>query len=436
MSKGEQWVARRSIRRHLIAGIAAVALLVGGIGGWAATTEITGAVITSGELVVDSDVKKVQHPTGGVVAEINVSDDDHVTAGELLVRLDETQSRAKLAIIDRDLDETAARQARLEAERDGAESITFPPDLLGRIDTPTISELVAGERRLFDIRRTAREGRKAQLREQISQLGEEVNGIEAQEEAKGKEIDWTNQELEGVRQLWKQNLVQFSRVTELERSAARLDGERGALVASAAQAKLHMSEIELQILQVDQDLGTEVGSQLADIRAQRSELVEKRIAVNDELMRTEIRAPYSGRVHELAVHTVGGVVAAGEPIMLIVPDSDALTVEVHVRPVDIDQLTLGQAASVHFTSFNRRTTPELIGSIERLSPDVTRDARTGAAFYTARIHIEPRELGKLGGVELVAGMPVEAFIQTSARTVLSFLIRPLYDSMQKTFRES
>ena len=239
-----------------------------------------------------------------------------------------------------------------------------------------------------------------------------------------------------MRGLWKQNLVQFARVTELERSAARLDGESGALTASEAQTKRRISEIEIQILQVDQDLATEVASQLSDIRAQRSELVERRIAVNDDLMRTEIRAPYSGRVHQLAVHTVGGVIMAGDPIMLIVPDTDALIVEVRIRPQDIDQLSIGQEASLQFTAFSRRTTPELVGKLARISPDVSTDQRTGATFYTARIHIEANETKKLGNVELVPGMPVEAFIQSSPRSVLSYLMRPVIDSMQKAFRES
>jgi HlyD family secretion protein len=226
-------------------------------------------------------------------------------------------------------------------------------------------------------------------------------------------------------------------VTELERDVARLEGESGVLIASTAQTKSHISEIEMQILQVDQDLATEVATQLADIRAKRSELGENRIAVNDELMRTDIRAPYSGRVHQLAVHTVGGVIKAGDPIMLIVPDNDSLIVEVHVRPQDIEQLSVGQTASLQFTSFNRRTTPELFGTLIRIAPDISTDQRTGASFYTARIGVKPDEFAKLGkDADLVPGMPVEAFIQTKERTVLSYFVRPLYDSMQKVFRES
>ena len=364
---------RRSIRRHLLVGGAAVALLVGGVGGWAATTQIAGAVIASGRLVVETAVKKVQHPIGGVVSEILVRDDQEVDGGDIVVRLDETQARSRLAILEGTLDELAARQARLEAERDGLTTVRFPDDLLARSDADSVAELTRGEETLFQIRKTARQGRKAQLREQISQLREEVAGIEAQQQAKIQEIDWTSKELKGVQELWERSLVQFARLTELERAAARLAGERGSLVAAAAQTKRRISEIEMQIAQVDQDLASEVASQLSDIRARRSELLERRIAVNDELMRMEIRAPYSGRVHELAVHTVGGVIQPGEPIMLIVPESDLLVVEVQVRPDDIDQLSAGQDVALHFTSFSRRSTP---GAVRNGGADLTRrDAR-------------------------------------------------------------
>lgn len=427
--------SRRSIRRHLVAGIATVAVLTGGLGGWAATTEISGAVITSGQLVVESDLKKVQHPNGGVVGEIAVRNGDRVKAGDVLLRLDETQVRASLGIIERNLDELAARQARLEAEREGIAEIAFPPALLRRAEEPSIAELLAGEEKFWITRRAGREGKKAQLGEQISQLSEEIRGIESQERAKTTEIAWTRRELEGVRILWKQNLVQFARVTELERATARLEGERGLMVAAAAQARRRISEIEMQVLQVDQDLATEVSSELANIRARRSELGERKIAAEDVLMRTEIRAPADGRVHQLAVHTVGGVVSPGEPIMLIVPDTDELIVEARVSPHDIDQISLGQSAALHFSAFNQRTTPTLNGRVIRISPDISRDPQTGAGFYTVRLFVDPEEIAKLGSVQLVPGMPVDAFIQTTPRTVLTYLVRPLFQGMQKAFRE-
>jgi HlyD family secretion protein len=218
---------RRSIRRHLLAGVAAAALLIGGVGGWAATTEISGAVVVQGQLVVDSNVKKVQHPTGGVVGEVRVRDGDHVKVGDIVVRLDETQTRANLAIVTKSLDELAARQAREEAERDGLASVSFPTDLLARLDDPDIAHVVNGERKLFETRQAARGGQKSQLRERIAQSMEEIRGLVTQQEARASQIGWIDQELDGVRDLWKQHLTPFTRVTALEREKARLEASVG-----------------------------------------------------------------------------------------------------------------------------------------------------------------------------------------------------------------
>jgi HlyD family secretion protein len=242
-------------------------------------------------------------------------------------------------------------------------------------------------------------------------------------------------ELEGVRGLWSQKLVQFTRVTNLERDAARVEGERGNLVASIAQAKGKIAEVQLQILQIDRDMRTEVGKDLADIRGKTSELVEKLAAAQDQLKRIDIRAPQDGTVHQLDVHTVGGVVAPGEPIMLIVPDADVLTVEARVQPQDIDQLQVGQAAILRFSAFNQRTTPELNGEVKLVSPDVAQDQKTGVYYYTVRIAIPGPELARLENLKLVPGMPVEAFVLASSRTFLSYLTRPLYDQAARALRE-
>jgi len=245
MSATARFHPQRSIRYHLVAGAAVVLLLVGGIGGWAATTEFSGAVIAQGLLVVDTNVKKVQHPTGGVVGELRVRDGSRVEAGEVLLRLDETQTRATLALITTSLDELTARQARLEAERDGADQITFPAELLAREKEPQVSRLISGERKLFDTRRATRAGMKAQLSSRITQMQEEIRGTLAQEEAKVQQIEWINKELKGVKELWEKNLIPFVRLTTLQREAARLLGERGQAIASAAQIKGRISEIEL-----------------------------------------------------------------------------------------------------------------------------------------------------------------------------------------------
>src|SRR4051795_7937921 len=427
---------RRSMRRALTGGTVVACLLAFGIGGWAATTEIAGAVIAPGSLVVDTNVKKVQHPTGGVVGELRVRDGDHVQAGDVVVRLDDTQTRANLAIITKSLDELAAKQARDEAERDGAKRVLFPADLLARMKDPEVAREVRGEQKLCEISRAAREGQMAQLRERVAQLKEQVQGLADQVGAKKREIELIGQELKGVRELWSKNLIPITRVTALERDAARLEGERGSLVSTIAQTKGKMTETELQILQIDQDLRTEVGKDLAEIRAKTSELVEKKVAAEDQLKRIDIRAPQDGMVHQLAVHTVGGVITPnGEPIMLIVPEADALTVEAKIQPQDIDQVRIGQKAVLRFSAFNQRTTPELKGEVSRVSADVSQDAKTGASFYTIRIAVLEAELARLGGVKLVPGMPVESFVQTGERTVISYLTKPLHDQLMKAWRE-
>lgn len=425
---------QKSIGRHLFVGTAAGLLLVGGVGGWAITTELSGAVIASGQLVVDSNVKKVQHPTGGVVGELRVRDGDRVKEGDVVVRLDETQARAGLAIVTKALDELLARQARGEAERDGADQVAFPADLLARIDDAEVQRVTMGERKLFEIRRGARDGQKAQLREQIAQLHQQIQGTAEQEAAKAKEIDWVKQELKGVRELWKQSLVPFGRVTALERDGARLEGERGALVASAAQSKGRIAETELKILQIEEDLRTEVGKELAEIRGKKSELIERRVAAEDQLKRVDLTAPQNGKVFQRSVHTIGGVIQAGEPVMLIVPDGESLTIEAKVAPHEIDQVHLGQRAVVRFAAFNQRTTPELNGEVTRIGADVTQDERRQENYYAVRIRIADSELARLGGLQPLAGMPVEVFVQTSSRTVVSYLTKPIGEQIDRAFR--
>jgi HlyD family secretion protein len=427
--------ARRSIRIHLFIAIVVALLLVGGIGGWAATSEFAGAVIAQGQLVVDSSVKKVQHPTGGVVAELRVRDGDIVKEGEIVIKLDDTQTRANLQIVTKGLDELSARKAREEAEIDGMESVTFPSDLMARQGDPDVDRILVGETRLFEIRRKTREGLKGQLNERVAQSQEEITGLIAQVDSKDKQIEWIKKELEGVRELWAKQLVQFNRVTALEREQARLEGERGQLVASIAQSKGKISETRIQILQIEQDMRTEDGKDLAEIRGKNAELVEKKVAAEDQLKRVDIRAPQDGMVHQLDVHTVGGVVSQGQQIMLIVPAADKLIVEAKVQPQDIDQVRVGQPAVLRFTSFNMRTTPELNGEVQVVSADTTQDQRSGASYYTVRIAVSPQEIARLGEVKLVPGMPVEVFIQTNVRTVVSYFMRPFHDQIAKVFRE-
>jgi HlyD family secretion protein len=427
--------ARSSIRRHVIIGSVVVASLAVGLGGWASTAEISGALIAPGSVVVDSNVKKVQHPTGGVVGEVRVRDGDRVKAGDILVRLDETVTRANLAIVRKGLIELYARKARLAAERDGSDTLATPKELADKAGDADVQEALASERKLFELRRTARLGQKQQLRQRITQLQEEIRGLEAQQDAKTKETELIEQELGGMRELWKKNLIPLDKLTALERETARLQGERGQLVASAAQAKGKIAETELQILQVDQDLSSDVAKELRETDGKIGEYVERKVAAEDQLKRTDIRAPQDGVVFQSTANTVGGVVAAGDPIMLIVPETDNLLVEAKVDPKDFDKVQLGQPVLLRFSAFNIRTTPEINGTVARVAADTTADQRTGQTYYVVRIAMTPEEIARLGDVKLTPGMPVEAFIQTGQRTMLSYLIKPLHDQLMRAFRE-
>ena len=427
--------ARRSIRFHLVVGMVVVLVLGGGIGGWAATAQISGALIAPGSVVVDSNVKKVQHPTGGVVGELRARDGDVVRAGDVVVRLDDTVTKAGLAIVTKNLNGLWARAGRLEAEQRGAERIHFPAVLLEQIADDEVKNVIASETKLFNVRLASRTGQKAQLRERVLQLNEEINGLAAQQAAKAREIELIEKALIGVRGLYNQQLVQLSRLTVLERDAARLAGERAQFMAARAQAKGKITETELQILQIDKDLVSEVSKDLRETNEKIGEFVERKVTAEDQLRRVDIRAPQDGMVLQSTVHTVGGVITAGDAIMLIVPQTDSLSVEARVNPQDIDKLVIGQKTLLRLSAFNQRTTPELNGVVSRVSPDTTTDQRTGQSYYTIRISMPASEIARLGDVRLIPGMPVEAFVQTGDRTMLAYLAKPFNDQLMRAFRE-
>jgi len=435
MSGGKLRDAQHSIRMHLIIGLLIVVVLAGGLGGWAATAQISGALIAPGSVVVESNVKKVQHPTGGVVGEVLARDGDLVKAGQVVVRLDDTVTKASLAIVTKNLDGLWARAARLQAEQQGLDKIVFPKMLLDRADDPDVKVVIASETKLFEVRVTGRVGQKAQLRERVAQLNEEIGGLTAQEKAKDKEISLVEKELVGVRELYDKHLVQLTRLTTLERDAARLNGERAQYIASRAQAKGKITETELQIIQVDKDMVSDVSKDLRETNDKIGEFVERKVTAEDQLRRVDIRAPQDGMVLQSTVHTVGGVITAGDAIMMIVPQADDLQVEAKVNPQDIDKLQIGQKTLLRLSAFNQRTTPELNGLVTRVSPDVTTDQRTGQSYYTIRVSMPPEEVARLGDVKMIPGMPVEAFVQTGDRTMLSYLIKPLSDQLMRTFRE-
>lgn len=424
-----------NLSRYMMGGFVVVLALLVGVGGWAATTEISGAVIAPGTVVVESNVKKVQHPSGGIVGEIHVKDGDMVAAGDLVIRLDETVTRANLQMISKQIDELLIRSARLKAERDDAESFTVPPELIARAEEPEIRDIIHGERSLFASRRKTSKGERAQLQERIAQLEEEISGLTAQKNSKAREIELIAKELEGLETLEAKQLVTTTKMVALRREAARLEGERAQLQASAAQSKGKIAEIELHILQREQELKTEVVKELREAQSRVTELTERAVAAQDQLKRVEIRAPQSGLVHQLAVHTVGGVINPSEPLMLIVPEGDKLVVEAKIEPQDIEQVRVGAEAAIRFPAFNSRTTPEILGTVSRVAADLSQDERTGLSYFVVRITISDAEMARLEGQRLIPGMPADVQIRTEERTALSYLVKPIEDQISKAFRE-
>ena len=379
--------AIHSIDRHLrFAGIA-IALLVFGGGGWALTTELAGAVLASGTVVVEGNVKAVQHPLGGVVEEIAVRDGMMVRQGDVVLRLDDDVARADLALFDDALDALHVRRARLEAERDGRAELGPVVELAQRTDEPGVAELIASETRYFASRTQARSGLKAQLRERIAQLQEEIDGLRIQSAAQEDAIALMREELDGLEQLYAQKIVARTRIMELKREELTMRGTLGQVVAQIASSGGRVAETELQILQIDQELRNEVTKELREANEKIAELTQRRIGALDQLKRVDIRAPHDGMVHELAVHTVGGVIAAGDTLMWIVPGDEMLAVEVKVSAQDRDQLHLGQNALMRMSAFNQRTTPEIFGAVSVIAADLVEDPRTGLQYYPVRLKI-------------------------------------------------
>lgn len=423
-----------AIRRLQILGGLVVLLMVVGVGVWATETEISGAVIARGQIVAESNTKKVQHAEGGIVGEIRARNGDRVRAGDIVVRLDATTARANMQIVTKKLNQAVARRARLLAERDGLAEIAWPSAFAAPV--ADIAQAKLSELRVFQSRRASRSGQKQQLEQRKLQIFDAINGMNIQLKAKAEEIALIKRELTGSRKLWSKGLTVMAKLISLERQRTRTEGEHGNLIASIARARARIAETELQITQVDQDLTREVARELREVEASIGELEERRVAVADELRRTDVRAPRSGIVHQSGVHTIGGVIAAGETIMQIVPAGDALVVEARIDATDIDQLYIDQSAVLRFPAFNQRTTPELTGAVGLISPDTTPDRVTGQRHYLVRITIADAELAKLGRVSLIPGMPVEAFIKTEDRDVLSYLLKPLTDQFRRAFRET
>ena len=425
----------RSLRFYQFLGLAGLLVVFGSIGAWAAMSSIHGAVVASGTVVVEGHSKRIQNRDGGIVAEIRVEDGDYVEAGDLLIRLDETETRAQLAIIDAVLDEFEAKRARLAAERDG-EKVRFPATLLARRDEPNVAELLVGQERFFASRKAVLDGRKDQLNQRIDQLKQEISGITAQATSTGEQSRLIGGELDSLRPLLDDGFVSVTRIRSLEREQARLLGDAGQREAEIARAQARIGETRLEIIQLADDARSATLEELGEAESRIAELRERQLEAQTKLTRTHLRAPLAGLVHQLAMHTIGGVIGAGDTIMQIVPQADELVVEARVRAQDIDEIVEGQGAIVRFTAFNQRNTMQAMAEVMQVSADTSQETRDAPPTFAVRLRLSADELDKLGDLTLKPGMPAEVFIQTRTRTPLSYLLQPLSDQIARSFRES
>lgn len=424
-----------SVKTLLVFGFVTIVGLVGGMAVWAAFTDLSGAVIANGTVVVASNVKKIQHPTGGVVGQILVKNGDHVKAGDVLVRLDETLTRANLQIITKQIDELVGRKTRLQAERDDLNEITFPPDLRLRREEPAVAQILSGEQSLFATRIGARSAQKNQLGERIAGLEEEIAGLSAQSIAKQSEIDLINGELKSLEGLANQQLVPTSKMNALKREGARLNGELAQLRASIGSSKGKIAETQVQRISIEREAKSEIVKDLREVEGKIVELSERRVAAEDQLRRIDLKSPVDGIVHQMSVFTIGGVINTAEPLMLVVPEGDSLVVEAKIAPQDIDQTRAHDQAIIRFPAFSMRTTPVIHGRVSNVAADLTKDQQNNIAYYLARVEIADAEMAKLAGLKLVPGMPAEVQIKTTSRSALSYLLKPMEDQFAKAFKE-
>lgn len=426
---------RRAVSRYRNLGLGLIALFVVGFGGFAALAPLSSAVIAVGKLEVVGSIKKVQHETGGTVSDILVAEGQRVTAGDVLLRLDATTANATRAIIVRKLDELYLARARLRAERDLSPSFELPSELADRATDPDVTALADAELLLFTVRLASREGEKQQLAARIAQYRDQIAGIDTQATAKATELRLTRTELDNARALAGTGVGTQVRANDLERALASLEGEAGALTAQRAELGGRIAETELQRLNIDQSATADAGRDLKDTESQIGELQQRLLAADEQLARTEIRAPISGSVHELQAHTVGGVIAAGSVVMTIVPTDGPLDVEARLSPIDIEAVRPGQAATIRFPGLNHSTTPDLMAEVSVVGADLVEDPTTRQSYYPVTLKLAPEQLDRLGDVELVAGMPVETFIDNGKRTLIDYLLAPIRDRMSHALRE-
>jgi len=413
-------------------------ILLGGLGGfllWAAFAPIDSAAVAPGIVTVETSRKTVQHLEGGIVSEILVREGDRVEQGSVLMRLDDTESRAQLEIFRGQFLAKRAEEARLIAERNGDESVTFPPDLLEMQDDPRVAEAVTGQRRVFQARRQALTGEVNVLEQRVDQLKEQIRGLEALSASKSKRIKLYQEEIDGLHKLFERGLGDKSRLRESERLAAELEGERAEHQSSIAATRVQIGETELQIVQVQRRFMSEVVEQLRTVQTDLFDLRERIRALEKTLERTMIRAPQSGSVVGMRIHTVGGVLRTGDPILDIIPEDEPLIVEAQVEPNDINRVAPGLEADIRFSAFNTRTTPTVPGVVQTVSADRLTDQKTGMPYYLARIQVTEDGMATLRGLTLLPGMPADVMIKTGERTFFEYLIRPVTDRLALGLKE-
>lgn len=433
MDPNPAWSARGPIRL----GVVALVILLGGFGLWSMTTTIAGAIVASGQIQVEQSRQVVQHPDGGVVATIDVKEGEKVAAGDLLLTLDGSMVKSELSIVEGQLFELLARRARLEAERDDAEAPVVPPDLAAMAaERPAVAELVDGQLRLFAARRDTLARSTDQLKQRGDQTLEQIKGITAQIEAMTTQLALVRQELSDQQALLAKGLTQSGRVLELQRQEAEMLGRAGELTAAKAEAEQRVTEIDLEALRLAAQRREDASTQLRDIGSSELELVERRRALAEQIERLDVRAPVAGIVLGLTVTTPRAVVRAADPLLFIIPQDRPLVIEAQIQPIHIDEVRVGQEVRLVFPAFSSRTTPELFGRVSVLSADAFTDQNTGATFYRAEIVLEAADFVKLADLELLPGMPVEAFIKTGDRTPMAYLLKPFTDYFQKAFRET
>ena len=429
---------RWSAKTPVVIGLLGLVGLLGGFAVWATMTEIAGAIIAPGRIEVDQNRQIVQHPTGGVVSKIGVKEGDTVQAGELLIQLDVKQLESNLAIVEGQLYEIMARRARLTAERDGSDTITFDPELLEIAqDREEVHELVEGQRNLFFARRESVDRQTEQLEQRADQTRNQIVGIAAQESSIGRQLELIEQELASQQSLLDRGLTQAAGVLALQRQSASMDGQLGELAATKAQSEQRITEVGMEVLRLETTAREEAITRLRDLRSRELELTEQRVALLADIERMEIRAPVSGIVYNMRVQTMRSVIRGADPVLFIIPQDRPLVIAARVDPIHIDQIITGQEVNLRFSALDQRTTPELVGQVLLVSADAFEDEAVGTSYYRAEIVLNPGELSKLSeGQALIPGMPVEAFIRTADRSPLAYLVKPMADYFNRAFRES